>query len=52
MSKMFKGAKNAVMVEIAALFCYNFIEERSAAEWRALLDKKEDEIVFLHRQID
>ena len=43
------------MIEIAALFCYNLsmkTQERSAAEWRALLDKKEDEIAFLHRQID
>ena len=43
------------MIEITALFCYNLsmkTQERSAAEWRALLDKKEDEIAFLHRQID
>ena len=43
------------MIEITALFCYNLsmkTKERSPAEWRALLDKKEDEIAFLHRQID
>ena len=43
------------MVEIAVLFCYNLsmkTQERSPAEGRALLDKKEDEIAFLHRQID
>ena len=43
------------MVEIAVLFCYNLsmkTQERSATEWRALLDKKEDEIAFLHRQVD
>ena len=42
-------------VEITALFCYNLsmkTQEKSAAEWRALLDKKEEEIAFLHRQID
>ena len=41
------------MIEITALFCYNLsmkTKERSPAEWRALLDKKEDEIAFLHRQ--
>ena len=43
------------MIEITALFCYNLsmkTKERSPAEWRALLDRKEDEIAFLHRQID
>lgn len=42
-------------IEITALFCYNLnmkTQEKSAAEWHALLEKKEDEIAFLHRQID
>lgn len=44
-----------MMVEITALFCYNGdmeTREKSTAEWRLLLDKKEDEITTLHRQVD
>lgn len=43
------------MIEITALFWYNIsmiTEIKSSAEWQALLQKKEDEIAALQRQID
>lgn len=44
-----------MIVEITALFWYNMsmnTEIKSAAEWQALLEKKEDEITALHRQVE
>lgn len=44
-----------MIIEITALFCYNLnmeMQEKSTAEWRALLEKKEEEITLLHRQVD
>ena len=43
------------MVEITVLLLYNIImmnETKSAAEWRMLLAKKEEEITALQRQVD
>ena len=44
-----------MMIEITALLLYNIImmnETKSAAEWRMLLAKKEEEITVLQRQVD
>lgn len=44
-----------MIIEITALFCYNITmmtEIKSVAEWQALLEKKEDEITALHRQVE
>ncbi|MCX4374141.1 MAG: IS66 family transposase zinc-finger binding domain-containing protein, partial [Dysosmobacter sp.] len=44
-----------MVVEITELFWYNMsmnTEIKSHAEWQALLDKKEDEITALHRQVE
>ena len=43
------------MIEIKALLQYDWDmeqEQRIAAEWQALLEKKEDEIIALHRQVE
>ena len=43
------------MIEITAFLLYNVImmnETKSAAEWRMLLAKKEEEITALQRQVD
>lgn len=47
--------KRAVMIEITALLLYNHVmgkEMKSAAEWRVLLTKKEEEITARQRQVD
>ena len=47
--------KRAAIVEIAALLCYNQdmrLKRKDAAEWQALLTKKEAEIASLNRQVD
>ena len=47
--------KRVAIVEIAALLWYNWDMEqewKNAAEWRALLTKKESEIASLNRQVD
>ena len=44
-----------MILENTALFWYNInmmTEIKSSAEWRALLEKKEDEITILRRQVD
>lgn len=44
-----------MIIEITALFWYNMsmnTEMKSSAEWQALLEKKEDEIATLHRQVE
>ena len=44
-----------MIVEITVLLLYNIImmnETNSAAEWRMLLAKKEEEITALQRQVD
>ena len=44
-----------MILEITALFWHNInmkTEIKSPAEWQALLEKKEDEIAVLHRQVD
>ncbi|NBI11092.1 IS66 family transposase [Colidextribacter sp. OB.20] len=44
-----------MIIEITALFWYNMsmnTEMKSSAEWQALLEKKEDEITTLHRQVE
>ena len=44
-----------MMIEITALFWYHYPMElcgKSAAEWQALLEKREEEIAALHRQVE
>lgn len=44
-----------MMIEITALLLYNHVmgkEMKSAAEWRVLLTKKEEEITARQRQVD